>query len=98
MRRTHERLYLRRLISLLKKRELYRLSQIRPVLHVIFRLFCWSSVAWLVWNHALMDFLNADKITVPQSVGIGALLCVLSMVLEEDDSGWNGEAPTRHLR
>ncbi len=64
-------------------------SQIRSVLHILFRVSCWSAVAWLVWNHALSNFLNLGGIGAWQSLGLGVALSVVSMILEDTESRWD---------
>jgi hypothetical protein len=59
---------------------------LRTVCKAVFRLCCWSVVAWVVWNGALSEFLNADRIGPFESVGIGVLLCALSVVFEEAEA------------
>ncbi len=66
-------------------------SQLRSVLRILFRVSCWSAVAWLVWNHALSGTLNSGGIGPWQSLGLGALLSAISKLFEDSDSGWDLE-------
>lgn len=72
--------------------------RVRTVSHILFRLSCWSAIVWLIWNHALSDFLNADRITPWQALGISVLLCVLSMVFEDSDAPWHEDATSGSYR
>jgi hypothetical protein len=63
-----------------------RVSQMRSVLHILFRVSCWSAVAWLVWNHALSGFLNFGGIGAWESFGLGVFLSAVSKVLEDTPS------------
>jgi len=60
-----------------------RKRQIRTVLHTLIRLSCWSAAVWLVWNHAVSNFLNADRIGPLLSFGFGAFMHATSMVFED---------------
>ncbi len=60
--------------------------RIRAVFPLFLRLSCWSGIAWIVWNHALATFLNADGIGFWQALGIGAILSALSIIFEDSES------------
>ena len=51
----------------------------------IFRLLCWSAVVWVVWNNALSHFLNAGSIGPLLSLGLGAFVYAVSMVLDDHE-------------
>ena len=57
--------------------------QVGAVLNTLFRISCWSAVAWLVWNHALSNFFNAGSVGPLLSLGLGALLHAMSTILED---------------
>jgi len=60
--------------------------QIGTVLETLFRISCWTAVVWLVWNHALMNFLNFDGIGPVLSFGIGAFMHAMATILEDGES------------
>ena len=73
-------------------------GRIRTVFHALFRLFCWWAVVWLVWNHAMSDFLNAGRITLWQSLGMSILLMGLAAIFEDAETDWDGRTSTRFSR
>jgi hypothetical protein len=53
------------------------------LLNTLFRLTCWWAVVWVVWNHALMSFLNFGPIGPLLSFGLGTFMHAISMLLED---------------
>jgi len=98
MNKVHQSLRLRYEDPFSKQFGILYQRRIRTVFHILFRLSCWSAIVWLVWNHALSDFFNADRISPWQALGVSVLLCVLSMVFEDSDSPWHEDATSEPYR
>lgn len=70
-------------ISLIERLAMRYHSQLRAVLGILFGVLCWAAVVWLVWNHALMNFLNFGGIGPILSLVLGTLLHAISKALED---------------
>lgn len=77
---------LRREISLPKWFRIICRFQIRAVLETLFRISCWTAVVWVVWNYALMNFLNAGGIGPTLSLGLGAFMHAMTTILKDGES------------
>lgn len=53
----------------------------RTIWATLLGISCWSAVAWLVWNHVLSDYFNADGMGFFVSLGMGSFLHVMSVIL-----------------
>ncbi len=77
---------LNREISFPKCLGVHYYCQVRTVLSALFRISCWSVVAWLVWNHALSNYLNTGSVGPLLSFGLGGFLHAVSTILEDRES------------
>jgi hypothetical protein len=76
-------LIFQREISLPKWRGISYRCQVRTVLGTLFRISCWSAVAWLVWNRVLSNYFNAGSVGPLLSFGLGSFLYAMSIILED---------------
>ena len=56
---------------------------VRTVLSTLFRISCWSAVAWLVWNRVLSSYFNAGSVGPLLSFGLGSFLYAMSIILQD---------------
>lgn len=83
MKKERRLLSLQREISLPKWLGIRYRCRVRTVLSTLFRISCWSVVAWLVWNHALSNFFDAGSVGPLLSFGFGTFLHAMSSILED---------------
>ena len=70
-------------------------KRIYPLIRVLFGLCCWSAAMWVVWNHALSGFLNADSVGLLPSLAGGAMLYVLSILFDDIEPEPQGKTPEK---
>lgn len=55
----------------------------RSLIQSLLQLAWISAIVWLVWNHALSDFLGAGRMDLWKAVGIGVLVTMVAPVFRE---------------
>lgn len=86
MKREHRFFNLQREISFPKWLGVRFRFQVHSVLKTLFRISCWSVVAWFVWNRVLSSFFNAGSVGLLLALGMGSFLHVMSIILQDPES------------
>ncbi len=60
--------------------------QVRSILSTLFRISCWSALAWLVWNRLLAGFFNTGNVGLLLAIAMGSFLHVMSVILQDPES------------